>query len=209
MPVTKGKALQPRIDRLIRKKQVIDQRIAQAPQVRGTVIVLTGNGKGKSSSAWGMLARSLGHGKQAAVVQFIKHRRDCGETRFFAHHPQVKWHIMGRGFTWESKADDGKPNPEQDKVAALEAWDVSCQLLANQTIDLLILDEFTYTFKYGWLTAAEVITALHHRPPDQHVIITGRGAPRELVEYADTVTEMQMIKHAFQAGISAMPGIEY
>ena len=190
--------------RMVRKKDVVDEKIAAAQTEKGLLLIQTGNGKGKSSSAFGVLARAIGHDMRCAVIQFVKSRSDSGEEAFFRKFPeQVSWQVMGEGFTWETQ------DRERDKRAAVAAWAAACEALANPAIDLLILDEFTYAFKYGWLELEPVIEALRNRPVMQHVIITGRAAPPALIEVADTVTEMGMIKHAFQQGIKAMPGIEH
>ena len=190
--------------RMVRKKDVVDEKIAAAQTEKGLLLIHTGNGKGKSSSAFGVLARAIGHDMRCAVIQFVKSRSDSGEEAFFRKFPeQVSWQVMGEGFTWETQ------DRERDKRAAVAAWAAACEALADPAIDLLILDEFTYAFKYGWLELEPVIEALRNRPVMQHVIITGRAAPPALIEVADTVTEMGMIKHAFQQGIKAMPGIEH
>ena len=190
-------------DRMARKKAVVDEKIARATIARGVLVVHTGTGKGKSSAAFGVLARALGHGQQAAVVQFVKGRSDTGEEAFFRGHAAVRWHVMGEGFTWETQ------DAERDRVAARQAWDCAARYLADPTINLLVLDEITYAFKYGWLEVDAVLAALAARPPMQHVILTGRGAPSALVAAADTVTEMGLVKHAFQGGVQAMPGLEF
>lgn len=190
-------------ERMARKKAVIDQHIAQADQPRGVLVVHTGNGKGKSSAAFGVLARALGHGQRAAVIQFVKSRSDTGEEAFFRDHPRVSWHVMGQGFTWETQ------DKARDAAAAQAAWQQAMIYLKDAGIDLLILDEVTYAFKYGWLDLAEVLAALRARPSMQHVILTGRGAPPALIDAADTVSEIAMLKHAFQAGVPAMPGLEF
>ncbi|GAB1394590.1 cob(I)yrinic acid a,c-diamide adenosyltransferase [Rhodocyclaceae bacterium] len=189
--------------RMQRKKEVIDTKVDAAGTARGLFLINTGNGKGKSSAAFGVLARALGHGQAAVVVQFVKNRSDTGEEAFFRTQPHVAWHVMGAGFTWETQ-DDGR-----DAAAAQAAWQVARQALADPAIDLVILDEFTYALKYRWLAPAEVLAAIAARPPMQHLIVTGRAAPKELVDAADTVTDMTLIKHAFQSGIQAMPGIEW
>ena len=189
--------------RMQKKKAVIDEKIEAATVARGVLVVHTGNGKGKSTAAFGVLARALGHGQRAAVVQFVKGRSDTGEEAFFRQQPGVTWHTGGAGFTWETQ-DQGR-----DAAAAQAAWGVACQHLADPGIDLVILDEFTYAFKYQWLDLDAVCAALRARPPMQHVIITGRGAPPALRELADTVSDIGMEKHAFQAGIQAMPGLEW
>ena len=190
--------------RMIRKKDVVDEKIAAAQTEKGLLLIHTGNGKGKSSSAFGVLARAIGHGLNCAVIQFVKSRSDSGEEACFRNFPgQVSWQVMGEGFTWETQ------DRERDKRAAVAAWAEVCKKLGDPSIDLVILDEFTYAFKFGWLELEPVIGALRKRPPMQHVIITGRAAPPALIEVADTVTEMGMVKHAFQQGIKAMPGIEH
>ena len=189
--------------RMQRKKAVVDASIAAADEERGLLLVNTGTGKGKSSAAFGVLARALGHGMKCAVVQFIKNRSDTGEEAFFRSNPNVTWHVMGDGFTWETQ-DNAK-----DMATARAAWEQVLVYLRDPAIGLVILDEFTYTLKYGWLTLDEVLPEIDARPAMQHVIITGRAAPDGLLEIADTVTEMTLLKHAYQAGVKAMPGIEW
>jgi cob(I)alamin adenosyltransferase len=189
--------------RMQRKKAVIDERIANSPNQCGLLLVLSGNGKGKSSSAFGMLARAMGHDLQCGVVQFIKGRNSTGEELFFRRFPeQVRYHVMGEGFTWETQ------DRQRDIAAAEAAWEVSRQLLRDPAIGLVVLDELNIALKHGYLDLDTVLSDLQARPPMQHVIVTGRGAKPELIELADTVTEMGMIKHAFQAGIRAQKGIE-
>lgn len=189
--------------RMERKKASVDASIAANAEERGLLLVNTGTGKGKSSAAFGVLARSLGHGMNCAVVQFIKNRSDTGEEAFFRTHPNVHWHVMGDGFTWETQ-DDAK-----DKATARAAWAQACVYLRDEKIDLVILDEFTYTLKYNWLSLEEVLPVFGERPWMQHVIVTGRAAPDGLIEEADTVTDMSLKKHAYHAGVQAMPGIEW
>ena len=189
--------------RMERKKAVVDAHIAAADVERGVLLVNTGNRKGKSSAAFGVVDRALGHGLRVAVVQFIKGRTDTGEEAFFRRVPEVAWHVGGEGFTWETQDKD------RDAGAARAAWEVARGHLADESRGLVVLDEMTYVFRYGWLDLAEVIEALRSRPALQHVIITGRGAPPELLAAADTVTDMGMVKHAFQAGVKAMPGLEW
>ena len=189
--------------RMLRKKAVIDERIANSPNQCGLLLVLSGNGKGKSSSAFGMLARAMGHDLQCGVVQFIKGRNSTGEELFFRRFPeQVRYHVMGEGFTWETQ------DRQRDIAAAEAAWEVSRQLLRDPGIGLVVLDELNIALKHGYLDLDTVLSDLQARPAMQHVIVTGRGAKPELIELADTVTEMGMIKHAFQAGIRAQKGIE-
>jgi len=200
---TRGTRSERHMGRMQRKKAVVEGKIAAATTERGVLLVNTGNGKGKSSAAFGLVARALGHGLRVAVVQFIKGRTDTGEEAFLGALPGVTWHVMGRGFTWETQ------DAASDAAAARAAWEVAASHLADPAIGLVVLDEFTYVFKYRWLPLDEVLAALAARPPLQHVIVTGRAAPQALVAAADTVTEMGMVKHAFQAGVKAMPGIEW
>ncbi len=189
--------------RMLRKKAVIDERIANSPNECGLLLVLTGNGKGKSSSAFGMLARAMGHGMQCGVVQFIKGRHSTGEELFFRRFPeQVRFHVMGEGFTWETQ------DRQRDIAAAEAAWAVSCELLQDPSIGMVVLDELNIALKHGYLELDQVLSDLQARPPLQHVVVTGRGAKPELIEMGDTVTEMGMLKHAFQAGIKAQKGVE-
>ena len=189
--------------RMQRKKAVIDERIANTPNECGLLLVLTGNGKGKSSSAFGMLARAMGHGMQCGVVQFIKGRNSTGEELFFRRFPeQVRFHVMGEGFTWETQ------DRQRDIAAAEAAWQVSRELLRDPAIGLVVLDELNIALKHGYLDLDQVLSDLQARPPMQHVVVTGRGAKEQMIELADTVTEMGVIKHAFQAGIKAQKGVE-
>lgn len=189
--------------RMQKKKAVVDGKIAAAQEERGVLVINTGNGKGKSSAAFGVVARALGHGLQVGVVQFVKGRSDTGEEAFFRQQTGVAWHVGGEGFTWETQ------DKERDARAAQAAWDVACGHLSNPAIGLVVLDEMTYAFKYGWLDLDAVIAKLLSRPLMQHVIITGRAAPEALCEAADTVSDIGMEKHAFQSGIKAMPGLEF
>lgn len=189
--------------RMQRKKAVVDAAIARADRDQGVLLVLTGNGKGKSSSALGMVARALGHGMQVGVAQFIKGRRDTGEEAFFRSQPAVRWHVLGAGFTWETQ------DLERSAGAARRGWDVAREMLRDAALGLVVLDELTYPLKYGWLDAAVVLADLAQRPPLQHVVITGRGAPPWLREAADTVVDLRDEKHAFRAGIRAQPGVDW
>lgn len=190
-------------DRMQRKKAVVDQRIAQAKARQGVLLVNTGIGKGKSSAAFGVVARALGNGLKVAVIQFVKNRSDTGEEAFFRRCADVHWHVMGEGFTWETQ------DRSRDAAAAQKAWAQAQGYLADPDIDLLVLDEMTYAFKYGWLDLDSVLADLRLRPPMQHVIVTGRAAPQALIDAADTVTDMGLVKHAFQSGVAAMPGMEH
>ena len=189
--------------RMARKKDVVDEKIAAAQAERGVLLVNTGNGKGKSSAGFGLVARALGHGMKVGVVQFIKGRSDTGEEAFFRTQPGVTWHVMGEGFTWETQ------DRARDVAAAEAAWAVAREMLQNPGCGLVVLDELNIALKYQYLDADRVLADLRARPPMQHVVVTGRGAPPALVEAADTVTDMTPVKHAFAAGVKAMPGMEW
>jgi cob(I)alamin adenosyltransferase len=188
--------------RMQRKKAAVDAAITRADRDQGLLLVLTGNGKGKSSSAFGMLARALGHGMKVGVAQFIKGRSDTGEEAFFQRQPGVVWHLLGEGFTWETQ------NLTRDIKTAQRGWAVVREMLRDPSLGLIVLDELTYPLKYGWLEIDTVLADLKARPPMQHVVITGRGAPQALCDAADTVTELRDIKHAFRAGVRAQKGID-
>ncbi len=189
--------------RMQRQKEVVDRHIAQADIDRGVLLVHTGNGKGKSSSAFGMLARALGHGMHAGVVQFVKSPGSIGEERFFSQQENVEYYATGDGFTWETQ------DREQDIATARAGWKIAKAMLSDETKELVILDELNIILKLHYLSVEEVLEALAGRPGHQHVIVTGRGAPAALVEAADTVTEMRLIEHAYNAGIKAQPGVEH
>ncbi|PTU75978.1 cob(I)yrinic acid a,c-diamide adenosyltransferase [Pseudomonas mangrovi] len=190
--------------RMQRKKALIDQKIAEAQDEYGLLLVHSGNGKGKSSSAFGMLARALGHGMRCGVVQFIKGAASTGEETFFRRFPdEVSYHVMGEGFTWETQ------DRQRDIAKASEAWAVARQLLSDESIGLVILDELNIALKHGYLQLEPVLADIQARPLNQHVVVTGRGAPAALIEAADTVTEMTLVKHAFKAGVKAQKGVEF
>jgi cob(I)alamin adenosyltransferase len=189
--------------RMQRKKEVVDRKVGAADTVRGVFLIHTGNGKGKSSAAFGLVARALGHGMKVVVIQFVKSRSDTGEEAFFRVQPNVSWHVMGEGFTWETQ------DAAKDAAATQAAWEKAREALADPAVGLVVLDEFTYALKYRWLEIEPVLAACAARPAMQHLVVTGRGAPPELVAAADTVTDMTLVKHAFQAGVQAMPGIEW
>jgi len=189
--------------RMQRKKEVVDSKIAEATTEKGLILINTGNGKGKSSSGFGMVARALGHGMRVGIVQFIKGSYQTGEEAFFRRFPdEVSYHVMGEGFTWETQ------DKERDIAAASAAWEKAAEMLRDPAVDLILLDELNIALKYKYLDLARVMQDLQARPAMQHVVITGRGAPAELVEIADTVTDMGVVKHAFEAGIKAQKGIE-
>ncbi|MDQ1924997.1 cob(I)yrinic acid a,c-diamide adenosyltransferase [Massilia pseudoviolaceinigra] len=190
--------------RMERKKAIIDQKIAEAQKEIGIIIVNTGNGKGKSSSGFGMVVRAMGHGMKVAVVQFIKGAMSTGEEKFLRRFPgEVSFHAMGEGYTWDTQ------NRERDIEKAEEAWALAKGFLSDPTIGLVLFDELNIALKYKYLDVHAVIADLLDRPDMQHVVITGRGAPDELIAIADTVTDMTVVKHAFKAGIAAQAGTEF
>lgn len=189
--------------RMARKKAVIDDRIAHAQAERGVLLVNTGNGKGKSSAGFGLVARALGHGLQVGVVQFIKGRADTGEEAFFRTQPGVCWHVMGDGFTWDTQ------DRARDVARAQAAWALAREMLQDPGIGLVVLDELNIALKHHYLEVDAVLADLRARPLRQHVVVTGRGAPAALLDAADTVTDMTPVKHAFAAGVKAMPGMEW
>ena len=188
--------------RMQRKKAHIDQRIEAADIDRGIVVLLTGNGKGKSSSALGMICRALGYDMQVALVQFLKGEQSTGEDRFLTQQPKVKISTMQSGFTWETQ------DQEQDKRKAEATWVDAQQYLTDDTIDLVVLDELTYMLNYHYLDQQQVLSSIQNRPSHQHVVITGRAASDALVQLADTVSDIQDRKHAFRANIKAQAGID-
>jgi cob(I)alamin adenosyltransferase len=190
--------------RMERKKAVIDGKIAAADKKVGIIIVNTGNGKGKSSSGFGMVVRALGHGMKVGVVQFIKGAMATGEEQFLRRFPdEVSFHSMGEGYTWETQ------NRERDIAKAEEAWEQARRFLGDPSYGLVVLDELNIALKYRYLDVHAVIADLLDRPLMQHVVVTGRAAPQELIDVADTVTEMNVVKHAFKAGIAAQAGTEW
>ncbi len=189
--------------RMARKKAHIDEKIAQANLEKGVLLITTGNGKGKSSSGFGMVARALGHNMKVGVVQFIKGSFSTGEEAFFRRFPdEVEYHVMGDGFTWETQ------NRQQDIQTAEQAWQVARQMLQDERFNYILLDELNIVLKHQYLPLDKVIKDLQSRPEMQHVVVTGRGAKDELIDIADTVTEMKDVKHAFRSGIKAQKGIE-
>jgi cob(I)alamin adenosyltransferase len=170
---------------------------------QGLVVVNTGHGKGKTTAALGIVLRAWGRGMRVVIVQFVKTRTsNYGENRA-AKKLGIEMIPLGEGFTWLSK------DIEKDKAAAREAWALACQKIGSGEYDVVVLDELTYPVAYGWIPVQEVIDVLRQRPEGLHVVITGRDAPQELIDYADLVTEMQEIKHPLQKGLKAQPGIEF
>lgn len=185
-----------------KRKEQVDIRVAAATEKRGILIVFTGNGKGKSTAAFGTATRAVGHGKTVGVAQFIKGQWDNGEYNTL-HPLGVEFHIMGTGFTWETQ------NRETDIEAATAVWQESKRMLADPNYDLVVLDELTYMLAYHYLDTQEVIAAVENRPVQQTVIVTGRGCHSQLLALADTVSEMRPVKHAFDSGIQAQEGIDW
>ena len=189
--------------RMAKKKAIIDEKVAKANIEKGVIVITTGNGKGKSSSGFGMVARSLGHGMKVGIVQFIKGAFSTGEEAFFRRFPnEVDYHVMGDGFTWDTQ------DREQDIKTASLAWQEAKRMLNDDSYDLILLDELNIVLKYQYIDINDVINDLQNRPEMQHVVITGRAAKDELIEIADTVTEMNVVKHAFKDGVKAQKGIE-
>jgi cob(I)alamin adenosyltransferase len=187
-----------------RKKAVVDAGIEKAQEERGIVVLITGNGKGKTTSAFGTLYRALGYGHQVGVVQFIKGTQASGEVTYLRQNaPQIAYHAMATGFTWDTQ------NWDADKAAADEAWVHAARMLQDPNLNLVLLDELTYMLKYKYLDADAVIEAIRARPAGQSVIVTGRAAKPELIELADTVSEIRDVKHAYNAGVKAQPGIDF
>ncbi|MFY0991467.1 cob(I)yrinic acid a,c-diamide adenosyltransferase [Halomonas sp. C05BenzN] len=184
-------------------KAHVDEKVARATEQRGLLLVFTGNGKGKTTAAWGTVTRALGYGYRVGVVQFIKGLWECGERDRLQDDPNLEVVIMATGFTWETQ------NREADTRACREVWAEAQRLLADPGVYLVVLDELTYMLKFGYLDIGMVKRAIENRPREQTVIITGRNAHRELVALADTVTEMQEVRHAFNGGIQARRGIDY
>jgi len=183
-------------------KEQVDARIDAAKEQRGILIVFTGNGKGKTTAAFGTVTRAVGHGMRAAVIQFIKGEWPNGEKNLLE--PQgVEFQVMATGFTWETQ------NKETDTEACQAVWQHGKRMLADAALDLVVLDELTYMVSFGYLDLQDVVDALNARPAHQTVIITGRGCHRDLLEMADTVSELRPVKHAFDAGIMAQQGIDW
>jgi len=183
-------------------KEKVDARIQAATADKGLLLVITGNGKGKSTAGFGMVSRSVGHGYKAAVVQFIKGTWACGERNLLQQHG-VEFAVMATGFTWETQ------NRAADMAACEAVWQRAEQLLKDDSIHLLLLDELTYMVAYHYLPLERVLKALNERPPMQHVVITGRNCHRSLIELADTVSEIASVKHAFDAGIRVQQGVDW
>lgn len=183
-------------------KEKVDARIASATEVRGILMVFTGNGKGKTTAAFGTATRAVGQQKRAGVIQFIKGEWPNGERNLLEPHG-VEFQVMATGFTWDTQ------NRETDTAACLQVWQHGKRMLQDETLDLVVLDELTYMVSFDYLPLEEVLTALTNRPAHQSVIITGRGCHRDILDLADTITEMRPTRHAFDAGIQAQQGIDW
>lgn len=185
-------------------RESYEERKAAASGEKGLIAVFTGNGKGKSTAAFGMALRALQHGMKVGVVQYVKGAIPTAETGAFARFgEQVEWHRMGEGFHWITQ------DAELDRQAAARAWQVSQQLMARPDVGFVVLDEILVALRLRQLDEPTVLAALQQKRVDQHVVLTGRGATKELIEIADLVTEMKMVKHHYRAGIKAQPGIEF
>ncbi len=185
-------------------KEKVDQHIEACNEEKGVMILLTGDGKGKSSSAFGMVVRSLGYGYKVGVVQFIKGEQLSGEELYLRDHcPQVDFYQMGTGFTWDTQDRDA------DIAAAQTTWKVVEPMLSDPSYHLVIIDELTYMLSYKYLDESMVTKALSNRPPSQSVVVTGRGGGNSLKDIADTVSEIKDIKHAYQSNIKARKGVDY
>lgn len=190
--------------KMANRKAVQDAEVAEKTQEKGLLIVHTGTGKGKSTAAFGLALRMLGNNRRVGVVQFIKGAWSTGEQPALAvFGDRVAWHTMGEGFTWETQ------DLKRDVAAAEKAWEKALELMADETIGLVILDELNIALRYDYLDLDRIVAALQARRPDLHVVVTGRNAKPALIEAADMVTEMTLVKHHFKAGVKAQAGIEF
>ncbi|HCG8252739.1 cob(I)yrinic acid a,c-diamide adenosyltransferase [Vibrio parahaemolyticus] len=183
-------------------KEQVDAKIAAAQEEKGLLLIITGNGKGKSTSGFGTIARAVGHGLKCSVAQFIKGTWDNGE-RNLLEKLGVEFQVMATGFTWETQ------NKAADTEAAQLVWKECKRMLQDDSIDVILFDELTYMLSYGYIDLDEVVEALNNRPKMQSVVITGRGAHRTLIEMADTVSEVKNVKHAFESGVKALKGVDW
>ncbi len=187
-----------------KQKTKVDANIEAADEERGVAILLTGNGKAKSSSAFGMVMRALGYDMKVGVIQFIKGKQLSGEELYLRDHcPQIDFHQMGTGFTWNTQ------DRSVDIKAAKDTWELAKPMLADASYDLVVLDELTYMIAYDYLPEQEIIDAIKSRPREQSVVVTGRGGGAALQDAMDTVSEVKEIKHAFKAGIKARRGVDF
>lgn len=190
--------------KMIRRKESHDRKLAAATEARGLLIVNTGAGKGKTTAALGLVFRALGHGMKVGVVQFTKGAIATGEAALAQKlAPQLEWHVLGEGFTWDTQ------DRERDVAAARRAWDTAVRLLRDPSFDLVVLDELNIVLRYDYLPLAEILAELKARRPMLHVVVTGRNAKAELTDAADLVTEMTLVKHPFRSGVKPQPGVEF
>ncbi len=192
--------------KMAKKKAVRDRMMADKSAEKGLIIVHTGAGKGKSSSAFGMIVRCVAHGFPCAVVQFIKGAWDTGERRIFTTHfgELCQFYAMGEGFTWETQ------DRARDIAAARAGWEKAKELIVDPNLHMVVLDEINIALRYDYLEVNEVVAFLQtSKPPQTHVVLTGRNAKQELIDVADLVTEMTLVKHPFRSGIKAQPGVEF
>lgn len=205
MPAASPESSEQHRKKMQRRKEVQEQRLSGMTSEKGLIIVHTGNGKGKTTAALGMVLRSLGHGYKVAIVQFIKGAWEPAEKAAFAKWgDQLEFHALGEGFTWETQ------NRDRDVDKAAQAWETAMNFIRNPEFRLVLLDEVNIALKLGYLDAETVLAGLAEKPEPSHIILTGRGAPPALIERADLVTEMTLIKHPFrEQGIKAQPGVEF
>ena len=191
-------------DRMAKRKAARDRMLATKTKEKGLLMVHTGKGKGKSTAAFGLVIRAMGNGMRVGVVQFVKGKWQTGERDILEHFPErVTIRTMGEGFTWDTQ------DRQRDIAAAKAAWQVSCEMMADESYDLILLDELNIVLRYDYLPLAEIVQALDARRDGLHVVVTGRNAKDELIEAADLVTEMLEVKHHFKAGVKAQTGIEF
>ena len=191
--------------KMVRRQAIQQQRLAERSREKGLIIIHTGNGKGKTTAALGMGLRSLGHGYRVASIQFIKGAWDPAEkTAFSPWADQLVFQAMGEGFTWDTQ------NRQRDTQTAQQTWNTALSYIRDPAYRTVLLDEINIALKHGFLSVDQVLMGLSEKPEDNHVILTGRGAPQALIDAADLVTEMTLIKHPFRdQGIKAQPGIEF
>ena len=191
-------------EKMAKRKAVRAKMLATKTEERGLLIVHTGTGKGKSTAAFGLVMRALGHGMKIGIVQFVKGAWETGERKILNHYPDlVTCRAMGEGFTWDTQ------DRARDIAAARAAWDMAKAMIADPQYQLVLLDELNIVLRYDYLPLDEVIAVLKAKPRDLHIIVTGRNAKPELIEIADLVTEMTLVKHPFRAGVKAQKGIEF
>jgi cob(I)alamin adenosyltransferase len=191
-------------EKMIRRKEAYDRKLAAATQEKGLLIINTGAGKGKTTAALGLVFRALGHGMKVGVVQFTKGAIATGEAAFAERlAPQLEWHILGEGFTWETQ------DRNRDVAAAKAAWEIAVRLMRDPSFDLIVLDELSIVLRYDYLQVSEIVEELRTKREMLHVVVTGRNAKPELIELADLVTDMTMVKHPFRSGVKPQKGIEF